>query len=120
MILIIIAIVATLLIIMFVLLGIFKNEMFHIGSAIFGIVAFILYVMFFTCLATDKIDKNKYISLSMAAKHWDELTVYEQITMGSEIRQWNDHLNYYNNYWWKFSIEDRSQYIIEIESDNKN
>lgn len=117
--LIITAIVATLLFILFVLLGIFKDEMFHIGSALFGIAAFILYVIFFTCLATDKIDENKYISLSMAAKHWDELTVYEQINMGSEIRQWNDKLNCYNNYWWKFSIEDRSQYIIEIES-NKN
>ena len=114
------AIAATLLLILFVLLGIFKNELFHIGSALFGFAALILYVMFFACLATDKIDENKYIQLSTAAKHWDELTVYEQISIGSEIRQWNDKLNSFNNYWWKFSIEDRSQYIIEIESNNKN
>lgn len=61
------------------------------------------------------ISEKEYLKLSFFAEHWEELSPYEQVTIGNDIKRWNENLNNNNNYWFKFEIEDRSMYYIELE-----
>jgi len=61
------------------------------------------------------ISEEEYLKLNFMAEHWDELSSYEQATVGKDITYWNKNLNNGNNYWFKFEIEDRSMYYIELE-----
>ena len=75
-------------------------------------------LMCFICTmsgATAHVNENEYLKLSIIAEHWDDLSSYEQISVGNEINHWNENLNSDNNYWFKFEIEDRSMYYIKLE-----
>jgi len=61
------------------------------------------------------ISEKEYLKLSFFSEHWEELSPYEQATIGEDITHWNESLNNGNNYWFKFKIEDRSMYYIELE-----
>jgi len=63
---------------------------------------------------TEHVNQKEYIKVKLLAEHFNELTIKEKIEVGSEIEKWNTGLNTYNNIWFKFVIEDRSAYIIEL------
>ena len=64
---------------------------------------------------TNKVDEVKFRELSIIADHFDELPNYSKVTCGNEIIEWNEHLNDFNNIWFKFEVEDRNKYIILIK-----
>ena len=63
---------------------------------------------------TEHVDQKEYIKIKLLAEHFNELNNKEKIEVGSEINEWNNKLNDFNNIWFKFVVEDRSSYIVEI------
>jgi len=61
------------------------------------------------------VNEKEYLKLNFMVEHWNELSSYEQATIGEDIKNWNENLNNYNNYWFKFELEDRSMYYIELQ-----
>lgn len=114
MILTIIAAVLLIIAILFIIIGkkSFSGVEF-ISLLFFPLVAgFSIFVL---VSSTSSVDEKEYLQLSFIAKHWDELNIKEQLDIAESINEWNANLNYNNNYWVRFNIEDRSKYIITIE-----
>lgn len=61
------------------------------------------------------INENNYLKLNFMAEHWKELSISEQAIIISDVKYWNENLNNGNNYWFKFKLEDRSMYYIELQ-----
>ena len=61
------------------------------------------------------ISEEEYLKLNFMAERWNEMSSYEQDVIGTDINYWNENLNNGNNYWFKFVLEDRSMYYIELQ-----
>ena len=78
-------------------------------------ICFILPLVLCIYGSTTKVDEVKFTELSIIADNFDKLPNYSKVTCGNEIMEWNEHLNDFNNLWFKFEVEDRNKYIIIIK-----
>lgn len=114
----IISIIGLILFVLVIIVGIKWQITLSILWEVMILLSFLFFLLpLLLCIYgnTTKVDEVKFRELSIIADHFDELPNYSKVTCGNEIMEWNEHLNDFNNVWFKFEVEDRNKYIILIK-----
>ena len=77
-------------------------------------VAFIFFMLMIAGVC-DNVDAEEYSDLKFKADHFEELSFKDQVNLYERVNEWNKRLNSRNNIFFKFAVEDRSCYFIELE-----
>lgn len=112
----IVGLVLFIIVVILIIIAYKKDLIDLITLIIFPLVAASIFCLVCCIIGKNNhISEKEYLKLNFMAEHWNEMSSYEQTTIETDIDYWNENLNNGNNYWFKFELEDRSMYYIEIQ-----